>query len=53
LIVSIQPEYKHIGGKPYVLIFAKKRKVKQDGQRGGVGSEDDNFRGTTIESLGS
>lgn len=39
--------------KPYVLIFAKKRNVKQDSQGGGVGSEDDNFGGTTIESLGS
>lgn len=35
-----------------VLVFAKKRQVEQDGQRSGVGSEDDDLGDTTVEGLG-
>lgn len=35
-----------------VLVFAEKRDVEQDGERGGVGGQDDNLGDTTVEGLG-
>lgn len=35
-----------------VLVLAEKRQVEEDGQRGGVGGEDDDLRDTSVEGLG-
>lgn len=39
----------YVGG---VLVLAEKRQVEEDGQRGGVGGEDDDLRDTSVEGLG-
>jgi hypothetical protein len=36
-----------------VLVFTEKRKMEQNCERAGVGSQDDQLRNTTVESLGS
>lgn len=36
-----------------VLVLAKKRQVKEDSQRAGIGGKDNDFGNTTVESLGS
>lgn len=35
-----------------VLVLAEKRQVEKDGQRRGVGSQDDDLRDTSVEGLG-
>lgn len=35
-----------------VLVLAEKRQVEKDGQRGGVGGQDDDLRDTSVEGLG-
>ena len=35
-----------------VLVLAKKRQVEKDGQRRGVGGQDDNLGDTSVEGLG-
>jgi hypothetical protein len=45
----------HLGGDVDVgdvLVLAEKRQVEEDGERGGVGGEDDQLADTTVESLG-
>lgn len=45
----------HALGHTYVgsvLVLAEKRQVEKDGQRSGIGGEDDNLRDTSVESLG-
>ena len=39
----------YIGG---VLVFAQQGQMEEDGQRRGVGGQDDDFRNATVESLG-
>lgn len=44
----------HLGGNVdvrNVLVFAEKRKVKEDGQRAGVGGQDDHLGDTTVEGF--
>jgi hypothetical protein len=45
----------HLGGDVDVgdiLVLAEKRQVEEDGERGGVGGEDNQLADTTVESLG-
>jgi hypothetical protein len=35
-----------------ILVFAKERKMKEDGQRRGISGKDDQLRGASIEGLG-
>lgn len=36
----------------YVLVFGEKRQVEKDGKRSSICGQDDDFRDTTVESLG-